>query len=217
MKLLRFYIIHRLWFIFGLIAFGIASHIWMDTILAWICYIIAFFSIILYLLVGTMRLVQEAVMAGEVEEATRLLKMIRFPKLLFKPLRQAYYMIQSNVALATDNLDEAEQNLRASLNSQSSLAGDTRGASLAQLGFVQLRKGDVKEGRKLLLEAVKVGIPDANTLAATHLQLCSIEVQRQQFRIAKEHFKKAKAAKPKEPEILSQIQQLEKQIPRLPG
>jgi hypothetical protein len=35
--------------------------------------------------------------------------------------------------------------------------------------------------------------------------------------VAKEYFKRAKAAKPKNEEILNQIQQLEKQIPRLPG
>jgi tetratricopeptide (TPR) repeat protein len=203
--------------IFLLIAGGIASHIWFDTVLAWLLYIAAFISILLYFMMGTMRLVQEAVTEGDVEKAAEYLKMIRFPKLLFKPIRQGYYMLQSNLALATDNLDVAESNIRQSLKTNSSLAGDMRGANLMQLGFVELRKGNTKEARKNLQEALKAGIPDNDSLAATHLQLCSMEIQRQQFRIAKEHFRKAKAAKPKNDEIVQQIKALEKQIHRLPG
>jgi tetratricopeptide (TPR) repeat protein len=217
MKLLNFYIVHRIWFIIGLIAFGICSHIWLDSILAWICYILAAISILLYFMVGTMRLVQQSVMEGDVDAALRYIKLIRFPKLLFKPVRQAYFMLQSNLALANDNLDQAEQNIRESLKTNSTLAGDVRGTNLLQLGMVQLRKGNTKEARKHLLEAVKLGIPDKDNLAAAYLQLCSIEIQRQQYRVAKEYFKRAKAAKPKNEEIVSQIQQLEKQIPRLPG
>lgn len=168
-------------------------------------------------MMGTMRLVQEAVTEGDVDKAAEYLKMIRFPKLLFKPIRQGYYMLQSNLALATDNLDMAESNIRQSLKTKSSLAGDMRGANLMQLGFVELRKGNTKEARKNLQEALKAGIPDNDSLAATHLQLCSMEIQRQQFRIAKEHFRKAKAAKPKNDEIVQQIKTLEKQIHRLPG
>jgi len=216
-KFLRFYIVYRLPIIFLLIAGGIASHIWLDTVLAWLLYITAFISILLYFMMGTMRLVQEAVTEGDVDKAAEYLKMIRFPKLLFKPIRQGYYMLQSNLALATDNLDMAESNIRQSLKTNSSLAGDMRGANLMQLGFVELRKGNTKEARKNLQEALKAGIPDSDSLAATHLQLCSMEIQRQQFRIAKEHFRKAKAAKPKNDEIVQQIKTLEKQIHRLPG
>ncbi len=217
MKVLNFYIVHRIWFIIILIVLGISSHIWLDLILAWICYVIAAVSILLYFMVGTMRLVQQSVMEGDVDAAVRYIKMIKFPKLLFKPVRQAYFMLQSNLALAHDNLDQAEQNIRESLKTNSTLAGDVRGTNLLQLGMVQLRKGNSKEARKHLLEAVKLGIPDKDNLAAAYLQLCSIEIQRQQYRVAKEYFKRAKAAKPKNEEILGQIQQLEKQIHRLPG
>ncbi|MEX1188213.1 MAG: tetratricopeptide repeat protein [Bacteroidia bacterium] len=216
-KILRFYIIYRLPIIILLIVGGIASHIWFDTVLAWLCYIAALISLLLYFMMGTMRIVQEAVQAGEVEQARDYLKMIRFPKLLFKPIRMGYYMLQSNLDLATDDLVSAEANIRQSLKTNSTLAGDVRGANLMQLGFVELRKGNTKEARKHLQEALKAGIPDKDSLAATHLQLCSMEIQRQQYRIAKEHFKKAKAAKPKNDEILNQIKMFEKQIPRLPG
>lgn len=217
MKFLKYYILYRLQIIIFLIVFGIVAHLWLDAVLAWICYILAAISLTLYFMVGTMRIVQEAVMEGDVDAAMQYMKMIRFPKLLFKPLRQAYFMLQSNLAMASDNLDQAEHNIRESLKTNSSLAGDVRGTNLLQLGMVQLRKGNVKEARQHLIEAVKVGIPDKDNLAAAYLQLCSIEIQRQQYRIAKEYFKRAKAAKPKNEEIVKQIQQMEKQIPRLPG
>jgi hypothetical protein len=68
-KFLRFYIVYRLPIIFLLIAGGIASHIWLDTVLAWLLYITAFISILLYFMMGTMRLVQEAVTEGDVDKA----------------------------------------------------------------------------------------------------------------------------------------------------
>ena len=217
MKFLKIYIIYRLQIIIALVVLGVVSHLYLDSVLAWICYVLAAISITLYFLLGTMRIVQEAVMEGDVEAAQKYMKMVKFPKLLFKPIRQAYYMLQSNLAMATDNLDQAEVNIRKSLDTNSSLAGDMRGTNLMQLAMVQLRKGNTKEARLHLIEAVKVGIPDNDNLAGAYLQLCSIEVQRQQYKIAKEYFKRAKAAKPKNEEIVKQIQQLEKQIPRMPG
>jgi tetratricopeptide (TPR) repeat protein len=217
MKLLRFYILYRPFIIVGLIVFGIVSHLYLDTVLAWLCYIAAFISILLYFMMGTMRLVQEAVAAGDVDLAMAYIKHIKFPKLLFKPIRMAYYMLQSNLALASDNLELAEDNIRKSLKTNSTMAGDMKGSNLMQLGFIELRKGNAKQARIHLLEAVKIGIPDNESLAATYLQLCSMEIQRQNYRIAKEYFKKSKAAKPKNEEVVKQILMLEKQIPRLPG
>lgn len=216
-KLLKFYILYRLPIIIGLIIFGVVSHLYIDSALAWFCYIFAAISLLLYFMIGTMRLVQEAVSEGEIEEAMMYLNKIKFPKLLFKPVRAAYYMLQSNLALTSNNLDTAEQNIRKSLETKSSIVGDMKGTNLMQLGFIQLKKGNMKEARQTLLEAVKAGIPDKESLAATYLQLCSIEIQRTQYRVAKEYFKRAKAQKPKTEEIVKQIQYMEKQIARMPG
>lgn len=217
MKFLRFYIIYRIQITIGLIALGIFFHMEVDTVLAWLCYIAAFISLLLYFMMGSMRLVQEAVTEGDVDGAMKYMKLIKFPKLLFKPIRMGYYMLQSNLALATDNLDEAESNIRKSLKTNSTLVGDVRGSNLLQLGFVQLKKGNTKEARKYLLEAIQVGLPDKENLAAAHLQLCSIEMQRNNNRVAKDHYRKAKAAKPKSEELVKQIAMLDKQMPRIPG
>lgn len=217
MKILRFYIIYRLQIIIGLIILGVVLHLYVDTVSAWLCYIAAAISLLLYFMMGTMRLVQEAITEGDVQGAIRYIKMIKYPKLLFKPIRAVYYMVQSNLALSTDDLTSAEAHIRKSLNTKSTLVGDMTGTNLMQLGFIELKKGNMKEARLNLMQAVKAGIPDKESLAAVYLQLCSIEVQRRQNRIAKEYFRKAKAQKPRTEELVSQIKQMEKQIARLPG
>lgn len=217
MKFLRFYILYRLQFIVGLIVLGVLSHLYLDPITAWICYVLAAISLVLYFMMGTMRLVQEAVTEGDVEKAKEYLDKIKFPRLLFKPIRSGYYILQSNLSMATNDLDKAEASIRKSLKIKSKIVGDMEGANLMQLGFIELKKGNTKQARLHLMEAIKVGIPDKESLAATHLQLCNIEAQRMQYKIAKQHFKKAKDLKPKTEEIVSQIKSLEKQISRMPG
>jgi len=217
MKVLRFYILYRLYVAVALVVGGVLSHVYGDPILAWILYILAFFSILLHFLIGPMRLVKDSVESGNVEEAVELINKVKFPKLLVKPIRSAYYMLQSTLNLATNDLSSAENNIRKSLSTSSSLTGDMRGTNLMQLGFIQLRQGKTKEGRANLLEAVKAGIPDKESLASVYLQLCSIEIQRQQNRAGKAYFKKAKDLNPKNKEVADQIRMMEKTISRLPG
>ncbi len=217
MKFLRFYILYRLQFIIILFGLGVLSHFYLDPVTEWICYSLAIISLVLYFMMGTMRLVQEAVTDGDVDKAMEYLNRIKFPRLLFKPIRSGYYMLQSNLSMASNDLDKAESSIRKSLKIKSKITGDMEGANLMQLGFIELKKGNTKQGRVHLLEAVKAGIPDKDSLAATYLQLCSIEGQRMQYKMAKQYFKKAKDLKPKNDEIVSQIKSLEKQINRMPG
>lgn len=217
MKVLRFYILYRLPIIAVLIICGVLSHLYGDVILAWILYFLAFISLLLYFLIGTMRLVQEAVSDGDVDKAMVYLNKIKFPRLLIKPVRSGYYMLQSNLSIASNDLNTAEANIRKSLNTKSTLDKDLKGTSIMQLGFIQMKQGKSKEARQSFLEAVKLGIPDKENLAAVYLQLCSMEIQRHQNRSGKEFFRKAKALKPKSEEIVQQIKQMEKSISRLPG
>jgi tetratricopeptide (TPR) repeat protein len=217
MKLLRLYILYRLYFALGLVVAGVLSHLYADVILAWILYVLAFVSILLHYMIGTMRLVKDAVEAGNVDLATSYIQKIKRPNWLIKPVRSAYYMLQSTMSMATNDLSTAEDNIRKSLKTKSTLAGDMEGTNLMQLGFIQMRQGKIKEGRANLLAAIQAGIPDKESLAGVYLQLCSIEMQRQQFKMGKAYFKKAKALNPKSKEIVEQIKLLEKSISRLPG
>jgi hypothetical protein len=47
--------------------------------------------------------------------------------------------------------------------------------------------------------------------------LCSIMMNKREFRAAKEYFRKAKSFKPTTPQIVDQIKQIEKYITRMPG
>ena len=105
MKFLRFYILYRLQFIIALIALGVLSHFFLDPVTEWICYSFAIISIVFYFMMGTMRIVQEAVTDGDVEKAQFYLNKIKFPRLLFKPIRSGYYMLQSNLSMASNDLD----------------------------------------------------------------------------------------------------------------
>lgn len=217
MKFLRFYILYRLQFIIGLIILGVLAHLFLDPITAWICYTLAAVSLMLYFMMGTMRIVQEAVAEGDVDKAMLYMDKIKFPRLLFKPIRAGYYMLQSNLSMATNDLDKAESNIRKSLKIKSKIVGDMEGSNLMQLGFIELKKGNSKQGRLHLMEAVKAGIPDKESLAAAYLQLSSIEAGRMQYKLCKQYFKKAKDLKPKSDEVVKQLKEFEKQINRMPG
>jgi hypothetical protein len=47
--------------------------------------------------------------------------------------------------------------------------------------------------------------------------MCSIMMNKREFRAAKDFFRKAKALKPTTPQIVDQIKQIEKYISRIPG
>ncbi len=164
-----------------------------------------------------MRIVQEAVSDGDVDKAVVYLNKIKFPRLLIKSVRSGYYMLQSNLSMASDDLNTAEANIRKSLNTKSALDADLKGTSVMQLGFIQLKQGKGKDAKQSFLEAIKLGIQDKENLAAVYLQLCNMELQRGANRMGKEYFKKAKALKPKTEEIAKQIQMMDKNISRLPG
>ena len=217
MKFLRFYILYRLYFIISLIVLGVLLYIYVDKITAWLCFIASFISILLYFLVGTMRLVQDAAQEGDIDKAVDYLNKIKFPRLLLKPVRSAYYMLQSNFNLVNKDLDKAEENIRKGIKSKSSLAGDTEGMMLFQLAMISLQKGNMKEGRSQLLQAIKAGIPDNENLAAAYLQLSGIEIQRRQFSAGKNYFRKAKSLKPKTAQLVDQIKEMDKALARLPG
>lgn len=181
-----------------------------------LCLTLGLVAVVSHFLFGPLRLIQEAMQAGDNEEAQKYLNMIHFPKLLIKPVRQGYYMIKSNMAMNNKNFDEAEGYLKDSLQSKSSLAGEEfEGASYLQLGMLAMQKGDRKEAKKNLKQALAKGLPDDDSMAAALLQLSSIEIQGRQLKQGKEYFKKAKKLKPQTKEIKEQIAQMGKYISRV--
>ena len=75
----------------------------------------------------------------------------------------------------------------------------------------------MKQAESYIRQALRKGLPDKENEAAAYLQMCSLMMNKREFRASKDFFKKAKALKPTTPQIVDQIKQIEKYISRMPG
>jgi tetratricopeptide (TPR) repeat protein len=167
---------------------------------------------------GPLRLVQDAMQSGDIEGAKKYLAMVKYPNLLFKPVRQGYYMIQSNLSMMNKDYAGAEAHLKESLKNKTDYIGkEYEGASYLQLGMLAAQKGDTKEAKANLRTALQKGLPDNDSKATAFLQLASIEISLKQFKPGKDYFRKAKALNPKAKELKQQIAEMEKYVARIPG
>ena len=116
-------------------------------------------------------------------------------------------MLLSNLAMTNKDFEGAEGYLKESLKSSTKMLGqENEGASYFQLGMLAMQKGKTSEARKNFREALKKGLPDNETKAATFLQLSSVEIQARNLKQGRDYFKKAKALKPKTKEIKAQFE-----------
>jgi tetratricopeptide (TPR) repeat protein len=207
---------YRFWIGLVTIAAAIGVNIYAGFWPSFILYFIAVILIASHFFIGPMRLIQQHVEDGDVEGAQKVLAMIWFPNLLYKPIRSAYYSIKGQMAMMTKDFDQAELMMKKSEQLGSPMA-EAEGANKLQLGMLALQKGDLKQGESYIRAAIRLGIPDKDGAAMAYLQMCSIYLNRREFRAAKDFFRKAKEQKAKNPEVISQIKQIEKYISRVPG
>jgi len=216
MKAYMWLLRYRFWIGLATIAAAIAVNIYAGFWPSFILYFTAVILIASHFFIGPMRLIQQHVEEGDVEGAKKVLAMIWYPNLLYKPIRSAYYSIKGQMAMMTQNFDEAELMMKKSEALGSPMA-EAEGANKLQLGMLALQKGDLKQGESYIRAAIRLGIPDKDGAAMAYLQMCSIYLNRREFRAAKDFFRKAKEQKAKNPEVVSQIKQIEKYISRVPG
>src|SRR5690606_24653917 len=150
------------------------------------------------------------------EGAQKMLERVKYPRLLYKPIRSSYYMLRANLSTMNNDLDKAEADLKRGLETGMP-EKEYEGTAYLQLGTISMQKGNMKEAYEQLRKAIKIGLPDANNSAAAYLYLSNISMQRRDFRAAKMYFNKARAAKATEPQIVSQLKEMEKYMSRLPG
>jgi tetratricopeptide (TPR) repeat protein len=165
---------------------------------------------------GPLRLIQQHMESGNMEEAQRGLNSIKFPNLLYKPIRSVYYTLSGNMAMMREDFDGAEIMMKKGLDLGMPMK-EAEGASLLQMGMLSMQKNDLKQAESYIRKAIRAGLPDKENQAAAFLQMCSLMMNKREFRAAKDFFRKAKALKPKTPQILDQIKQIEKYISRIPG
>jgi tetratricopeptide (TPR) repeat protein len=179
-------------------------------------YFVAVIGIVSHFMVGPLRLIQEPMEQGNMEEVEKILNSIWYPNLLYKPIRSTYYTIKGQMAMMKQDFDTAEKHLKKSSELGVPMA-EAEGANKLQLGLMALQKGDFKQGESYMRAAIRAGIPDKESEAVAFLSMCQIFMNKREFRAAKEYFRKAKACKPKTQQVIDQIKELEKYISRIPG
>ena len=200
----------------GLIALGLLVGFKVTWWIAWIPFLVAILMVVAYFLIGPMTLIQGYMESGDMEGAQKLLGKVKYPDLLYKPIRSSFYMLQANFSTMGDDLDKAEAQLRKGL-ATGMPEKEYEGTAYLQLGAIAQKKGNTKEAYENLRKAVQIGLPDKDNEATAYLQLSSICVQRRDFRNAKIYFNKAKSCKATNPQVVEQIKEMAKYIARIPG
>ena len=216
MKFYTWIIRYRLPLGIVLIVLGVLANIYSGFWPAFPAYFIGLILIAGHFFIGPLRLIQEHMESGNMEEAERIVNSIKYPNLLYKPIRSVYYTLKGNVAMMNQDFDTAEKNMKKGLDLGMPMK-EAEGASLLQMGMLAMQKNDLKGAESYIRNALRKGLPDKENAAAANLQMCSIMMNKREFRAAKEFFKKTKALKPTNPQILQQVKEIEKYISRIPG
>ena len=199
-----------------LIGIGIITNIFASFWPAFPAYFIGLILIAGHFFIGPLRLIQEHLETGNMEGAEKVLNSIKYPTLLYKPVRSAYYTVKGQLAMMKQDYDGAEKMMQKGLDLGSPMK-EVKGASLLQMGMISMQRGNLKQAESYIRQSIREGLPDKDNEAAAYLQMCNIMMNKREFRAAKEFFRKSKALKPTNPEIIKQIKEVEKYITRIPG
>ncbi len=216
MKFYTFLIRYRLIIGILLIVIGILANIYSGFWPAFPAYLIGLILIAGHFFIGPLRLIQEHMEAGDMEGAQKVLNSIKYPNLLYKPIRSAYFTIKGQLAMMNQDFDTAESAMKKGLDLGSPLK-EMEGANMLQIGMIQMQKGNVKQAESYIRQALKKGLPDKDNEAAALLQMCTIMMNKREFRAAKDYFRKTKALKPSNPQPIHHIKENEKYINTIPG
>jgi tetratricopeptide (TPR) repeat protein len=217
MKFYNIIIKYRLTLGLLLIAIGVAVNLGVHSFwAAFPAYLIGIILIFGHFFFGPLRLIQQYMESGDMDGAEKVLNTIKFPGLLYKPIRSVYFTLRGNIAMMKQDFDGAEKMMKKGLDLGMPMK-EAEGASLLQMGMLSMQKSDIRAAEGYIRSALRKGLPDKENHAAAYLQMCSIMMTKREFRAAKDFFRKAKALKPTTPQIVDQIKQIEKHISRMPG
>ena len=203
MKWMNTIIKYRLWLGIFLLALAIFVNYQTSFWPSFILYLLGVVLLVGHFLFGPMRLIQSYMEEGDMVGAKKVVDGIMFPALLIKPMRSVYYTLKGNLAMVDQNFDEAEKHMKKSLSlGGGALTKQAEGPNKLQLGMLAMQKGNMKEGESYIRQAIRAGLPDNENNAAAYLQLCSIMMNKREYRAAKEYFRKAKGFKPTTPQIV---------------
>ena len=204
MKFYNLLIKYRLYLGWLFLGIGVLVNVWSGFWPGFPAYLIGVILIAGHFFIGPLRLIQEHLESGNVEGAEKVLNSVRYPNLLYKPIRSAYYTVKGQLAMMKQDFDGAEKMMKKGLDLGTPMK-EVKDASLLQMGMLSMQKGNMKEGESLIRAAIRAGIPDNESSAMAYLQMCQIMMQKREFRAAKDFFKKAKAQKPTTAQVVDQI------------
>jgi tetratricopeptide (TPR) repeat protein len=213
MKWFDTFIRYRFWISLVVLAVAVLVNVLSGFWPAFMLYLAAVIMLFTHFFFGPLRLIQADLEAGDFEKAEKVLDLVWFPNLLYKPVRSVYYTLKGNIAMMQQDFDSAEKHMNKSLDLGLPMK-EAEGANKLQLA---IQKGDMKKGESLIRAALKAGIPDKESAALAYLQMSQIMMQKREFRAAKDYFRRAKAQKPTAKQVVDQIKQIEKYISRIPG
>jgi tetratricopeptide (TPR) repeat protein len=216
MKFYNLVIKYRLYLASAFLIIAVVTNYFVGFWPAFLAYLISVVLVFGYFFFGPLRLIQDSMESGDMEGAEKILNTVRYPGLLYKPIRSVYYTLKGNMAMMKQDFDSAEKNMKKGLDLGMPMK-EAEGASLLQMGMLQMQKNDLRQSESYIRQAIRKGLPDKENQATAYLQLCSIMMTKREFRAAKEFFRKAKALKPTTPQIVDQLKQIEKYISRMPG
>ncbi len=216
MKFYTWLIRYRLMVGIALLVLGGVTNYFSGFWPAFPLYLVGLILIAGHFFFGPLRLIQEHMEAGDMEGAAKIINSIKYPNLLYKPIRSVYYTLKGNLAMMNQDFDTAESSMKKGLDLGMPMK-EAEGASLLQMGMIAMQKNDLKQAESYIRSALRKGLPDKENQAAAYLQMCSLMMNKREFRAAKDFFRKAKALKPKTPQIVEQIKEIEKYISRIPG
>jgi tetratricopeptide (TPR) repeat protein len=216
MKFYNFLIKYRLAIGLFFIGLGILVLFWTGFWPSFPAFLIGVILIAGHFFIGPLRLIQEKLENGDIDGAEKILNSVRYPGLLYTPIRSAYYTVKGQLAMMKKDFDGAEKLMKKGLDLGTPMK-EVKGASLLQMGMIAMQKSDLKQAESYIRQALREGLPDKENQAIAYLQMSNIMINKREFRAGKDFFKKAKALKPSQPETVKQIKEFEKYISRIPG
>lgn len=216
MKFFRFFVRYALFIGLFTLALAIIVNVFSGFWPAFVLYFLGLVAIAWYFFVGPIALVQEPLERGDMDEVNRILDSVRYPQLLIKPVRSAFYQLKGNMAMMNKDNQGAEDYLKKS-KALGSMVPEAAYATELQLGMLAMQNNNMRQAETHIRAALKAGIPDNENKAMALLGMVQIFMNKREFRAAKDFFRQAKAQKPKNEQIVGQIKEIEKYISRIPG
>jgi Tfp pilus assembly protein PilF len=216
MKFYNLIIRYRFWLSILALVIAVVMNVSIGFWSSFVFYLLFVIGIFSEFFIGPLRLVQEPMEQGRIEEVEKIINGIWFPALLYKPVRSTYYTLKGNLAMMKQDFDTAEKHLKKS-NELGSAMPEAEGSNKLQLGMMAMQRGDMRQAEQYVRAAIRAGIPDKESEAVAYLSMCQIFMNKREFRASKDFFRKAKACKPTTKQVVDQIKEIEKYISRIPG